>query len=69
MVRVVKMATTVQLEDEEWQRVLGILAQQPWQLANPLIMRIGEQLRMQQPRDDPNARARPNGPDEQSTRQ
>lgn len=40
---------SVQLEDEEWQRVLAVLAQAPWQVANPLIMKIGEQLRAQAP--------------------
>jgi hypothetical protein len=39
----------VRLELEEWQRVLGVLAQAPWATANPLIMKIGEQLRMQEP--------------------
>lgn len=36
----------VRLEMEEWQRVLAILAQAPWSAANPLIMAIGEQLRV-----------------------
>jgi hypothetical protein len=36
---------TVDMDVEEWQRVLGILAQAPWATANPLIMKIGEQLR------------------------
>jgi len=40
---------TVRLDAEEWQRVLGIIAQAPWGVANPLIMRIGEQLRLQEP--------------------
>lgn len=35
----------VQLDIEEWQRVLGVLAQAQWSVANPLIMKIGEQLR------------------------
>jgi hypothetical protein len=39
---------TVQLDDEEWQRVLSIIATAPWNVANPLLMRIGEQLRHQQ---------------------
>lgn len=34
----------VRLDNEEWQRVLGILAQAPWSTANPLIMKIGQQL-------------------------
>jgi hypothetical protein len=52
---------TVQLEDEEWQRVLAVLAQAPWNVANPLIMKIGEQLRVQQQKDDPNARPNSDG--------
>lgn len=39
--------STVRLDDEEWQRVLGILSQAPWNIANPLLMKIGEQLRQQ----------------------
>lgn len=35
----------VQLGMEEWQRVLAVLAQAPWNQVNPLIMSIGEQLR------------------------
>lgn len=48
---------TVSLDNEEWQRVLGIIAQAPWSVANPLLMKIGEQLRQQSPA------ARPNGAD------
>lgn len=48
----------VNLELEDWQKVLGILAQAPWAQVNPLIMAIGEQLRSQAPR--------PNGPVEPS---
>ena len=56
------MATerTVHLDIEEWQRVLGVLAQAPWATANPLIMKIGEQLRAQEPAPQP---ARGNGVD------
>jgi hypothetical protein len=35
----------VALDFEEWQRVLGVLATAPWSTANPLIMKIGDQLR------------------------
>jgi hypothetical protein len=35
----------VEMDVEEWQRVLAILSQAPWSAANPLIMKIGEQLR------------------------
>ena len=50
---------TIALDLEEWQRVLQILAGAPWSAANPLIMKIGEQLRLQE-KSDPNAR-RPDG--------
>jgi hypothetical protein len=40
----------VRLENEDWQRVLQILATAPWQAANPLIMKIGGQLQAQQPK-------------------
>jgi hypothetical protein len=37
--------TEVRLEPTEWSQVLQILANAPWAVANPLIMKIGEQLR------------------------
>lgn len=37
----------VELDQPEWNSLLAILAQAPWNVANPLIMRIGEQLRAQ----------------------
>jgi hypothetical protein len=40
--------SSVHLDDEEWQRVLAIIAGAPWNVANPLLMKIGEQLRHQQ---------------------
>jgi hypothetical protein len=40
--------STVRLDDEEWQRVLTIIAGAPWNVANPLLMKIGDQLRHQQ---------------------
>jgi hypothetical protein len=40
--------STVRLDDEEWQKVLAIIATAPWNVANPLLMKIGEQLRHQQ---------------------
>lgn len=38
----------VRLEMQEWNQLLAVLAQAPWNVANPLIMKIGEQLRAQQ---------------------
>jgi hypothetical protein len=52
----------VRLDLDEWQRVLGVLAQAPWATANPLIMKIGEQLRMQEPPPE-GVRSRGNGAD------
>jgi len=37
---------TVELDTEEWQKVIGCIAQAPWNVANPLLMKIGEQLRL-----------------------
>jgi hypothetical protein len=56
---------SVHLDLEEWQRVLGVLATAPWATANPLIMKIGDQLRMQEPAA-PEVRARGNGADEEA---
>jgi hypothetical protein len=50
---------TITLDIEEWQRVLGVLAQGQWATVNPLIMKIGEQLRLQEPA--PPAPAKGNG--------
>ena len=49
----------VQLEMEEWQRLLAIVAQAPWATANPLIMAIGEQLRAQTPKPNGSGEAVP----------
>lgn len=38
--------TSVEMTDTEWQQVLGILSMAPWRDANPLLMKIGEQLRV-----------------------
>ena len=48
----------VHLEQLEWNQLLAILSQAPWNVANPLIMRIGDQLRAQAPK--------PNGGDMQT---
>ncbi|HEX3523176.1 MAG TPA: hypothetical protein VHT52_13940 [Stellaceae bacterium] len=37
----------VRLETQEWNQLLQILSQAPWNVANPLIMKIGDQLRAQ----------------------
>lgn len=38
---------TVKLEREEWAQVLAVLANGPWTVVNPLIMKMGDQLRQQ----------------------
>jgi hypothetical protein len=38
----------VRLDDGEWQTVISIISTAPWRDANPLLMKIGQQLRMQQ---------------------
>jgi hypothetical protein len=40
--------STVKLDTEEWQKVMTIISSAPWNVANPLLMKIGEQLRHQQ---------------------
>ena len=54
--------TSVSLEQQEWNAILQILAQAPWQTVNPLILRIGEQLR-QANAGPTSVTGRPNGPD------
>lgn len=57
----------VYLPLEDWNRVLAVLSQAPWNVANPLIMAMGEQLRAAQstaaPAPSEPARPRPNGAD------
>ena len=38
----------VNLTDQEWQQVLTLISEAPWRIANPLLMKIGNQLREQQ---------------------
>jgi hypothetical protein len=37
--------SAVDLNDQEWGQLMGILADAPWKIANPLLMKIGDQLR------------------------
>ena len=58
------MRQTVELEEGDWQKVLGILATAPWSQANPLIMAIGQQLMPKPdrpPRPETEKRARVDG--------
>ena len=41
------MPTSVSLDDEDWNKVMAIIATASWTVANPLLMKIGEQLRAQ----------------------
>lgn len=45
----------IKLSIEDWQKVLAVLAQAPWQSVNSVIMSIGQQMQAQA--------QRPNGPD------
>jgi hypothetical protein len=47
--------STVSLEDNEWNYVLGVLGDRPWRETNSVLMKIGTQLRMQQQQAVPNA--------------
>ena len=39
------MTSSVTLEDAEWNAVLNMIAMGAWREANPLLMKIGDQLR------------------------
>jgi len=39
----------VDLTGQEWGQVMAILSTAPWRDANPLLMKIGDQLRAQPP--------------------
>lgn len=57
---------SVQLDDEEWQRVLAIVAQAPWNVANPLLLKIGDQLRRQSEKTSLNSGIAGSSPDQTS---
>ena len=59
---------TVNLDANEWGQVMAILATAPWRDANPLLMKIGEQLRLQQQQNMPPF-APPQTPQEQTKRE
>jgi hypothetical protein len=40
--------STVNLEDNEWNYVLGVIGDRPWREANTILLKIGTQLRLQQ---------------------
>ena len=52
---------TFQLDDDECQKVLAIIATAPWNVANPLLMKLGEQLRRQQHNGVPPAASKGDG--------
>jgi hypothetical protein len=37
--------SAVDLTEQEWGQVLNLLSEAPWKVANPLLMKIGQQLR------------------------
>jgi len=52
----------VALDDNEWGQVMAILATAPWRDANPLMMKIGGQLRTQaELKQHLNPQVRPDG--------
>lgn len=55
---------SVVLTEQEWQQVMNLIALAPWRDANPLLMKIGNQLRMQteQNQQQPSAPQTGNGP-------
>ena len=38
---------SVELTEHEWQQVLSLISEAPWRVANPFLLKIGEQLRTQ----------------------
>jgi hypothetical protein len=53
--------STVELDEQEWQQVINLIAQAPWTVANPLLMKIGNQLRAQPPAYQQNIRLNADG--------
>ena len=46
--------SSVELSDNEWGQVMSIIGDAPWKTANPLLMKIGQQLQAQvMPRNQP----------------
>ena len=39
--------SAVELSDQEWGQLMSIISDAPWKVANPLLMKIGNQLREQ----------------------
>lgn len=52
---------SIELDDQEWQQVMSILSTAPWRDANPLLMKIGNQLRIQQGAGEPSQPIRRTG--------
>lgn len=38
---------SIELSDGEWGQVMQLISEGPWRVANPLLMKIGDQLRVQ----------------------
>jgi hypothetical protein len=51
----------VDLEENEWGQVMAILSAAPWRDANPLLMKMGEQLRIHHQHKQQAAVGRGNG--------
>jgi hypothetical protein len=48
-----ELEAAVSLSPVEWQQVMAIISTAPWRDANPLLMKIGQQLQMQQKQQAP----------------
>jgi len=53
--------TAIELTEQEWAQVMAILATAPWRDANPLLMKIGEQLRLKHMPANLNPGSQPEG--------
>ena len=53
--------STADLNEQEWNYILGVLGERPWREANGVLMKIGSQLRMQQQQANSPFMPRPNG--------
>jgi hypothetical protein len=53
---------TVELDDAEWSQVMAMLSNAPWRDVNPLLMKIGVQLQVQQRSKQTNSQELPAAP-------
>ena len=51
----------IELEDQEVRALMGILMTQPWNVANPLLVKFTQQMQMEQKRQMPEMPLPPKG--------